>query len=168
VSQRLRGFEEVKKEHRQNKKTIVVEQMGEQTLYAPITLPVRADVRSAGYDIYLPLDVTLLPGRKTLIWTDIKAYMQEDEVLEIYPRSSLGIKQGIMFGNTVGIIDSSYYGNEGNDGNIGLSLLNTSGVGVELKAGDRIAQGIFKKYLKTDNDTTLSDTRTGGMGSSGK
>jgi dUTP pyrophosphatase len=165
---KLRGFEIVKDEHRQNKKTVTVEQMGTHTIYAPITLPTRADVRSAGYDFYLAQDVTLLPAQKTLVWLDVKAYMQEDEVLEIYPRSSLGIKQGIMLGNTVGIIDSSYYENIGNDGNIGLSLLNTSGVGVELKAGSRVCQGIFKKFLVADNDTALSTERTGGIGSSGK
>jgi dUTP pyrophosphatase len=163
-----RGFKEVAKEHRQNKKEINVEQMGPQTFYAPITLPTRADHRSAGYDFYLAQDVTLLPAQKTLVWLDVKAYMEEDEVLEIYPRSSLGIKQGIMLGNTVGIVDSSYYENPNNDGNIGLSLLNTSGVGVELKAGERVCQGIFKKYLVADNDTTLSTERIGGIGSSGK
>lgn len=166
---RLRGFEIVKDEHRQHKvemKNHFENKMD--TLYANITLPTRADRRSAGYDFYLPVDVILLPAQKTLIWLDVKAYMQEDEVLEIYPRSSLGIKQGIMLSNTVGIVDSSYYSNVGNDGNIGLSLLNTSGIGVELKAGERVAQGIFKKFLTTDDDTTLASERIGGIGSSGK
>lgn len=163
-----RGFEIVTEKHKQNKKEVTVPGMGTQVLYADIQLPTRNDHRSAGYDFYLPQDVILLPGRKTLIWLDVKAYMQEDEVLEIYPRSSIGIKQGIMLSNTVGIIDASYYENEGNDGNIGLSLLNTSGVGVELKKGERVAQGVFKKFLTVDNDEPLNDVRKGGMGSSGK
>lgn len=164
----IRGFKEVAKKHRQNFKEVNVEQVGIQTFYAPITLPTRNDRRSAGYDLYLPMNVMLLPAQKTLIWLDVKAYMQEDEVLEIYPRSSIGIKQGIMLSNTVGIIDSSYYENPDNDGNIGLSLLNTSGRGVEFKAGERIAQGIFKKYLVADDDTPLNESREGGIGSSGK
>lgn len=163
-----RGFEEVKQEHRQNFRDISVEHLGSHRIYAPITKPTRNDVQSAGYDFYLPMDITLLPAQKTLIWLDIKAYMKEDEVLEIYPRSSLGIKQGIMLSNTVGIIDASYYENPDNDGNIGVSLLNTSGRGVELKAGERIAQGIFKKYLVADDDTVLNESRTGGIGSGGK
>jgi dUTP pyrophosphatase len=165
---KLRGFEEVKKEHRQNKKEVNVEQMGVQVFYAPITLPTRGTRRSAGYDFYLAQDVTLLPAQKTLLWSDVKAYMQEDEVLELHIRSSLGIKQGIILSNITGIIDSDYYENPDNDGNIGFSLLNTSGRGVELKAGDRVAQGIFQKYLVADDDKPLQELRTGGTGSSGK
>jgi dUTP pyrophosphatase len=165
----IRGFEVVKDEHKQNKKLVVdpFTQLPVE-VYAPINLPARATRRSAGYDFYLPQDVTLLPAQKTVIWTDVKAYMQEDEVLELYPRSSLGIKQGIMFSNTVGIIDSDYYQNVGNDGNIGLALLNTSGRGVELKAGERIAQGIFKKFLRADVDTVITEERVGGTGSTGE
>ena len=160
-----RKFYEVKKEHRQNKKTVTIEQMGTQEVYAPITLPTRATAKSAGHDIYLPMDVTLLPGRKTLIWTDVKVEMESDEVVLIVPRSSLGIKQGIMLSNTVGVIDSDYFENPGNDGNIGLSLLNTSGVGVELKAGERVAQAIFVKYGVTDD--TVDAERVDGIGSTG-
>lgn len=164
---KTRGFELVQDEHRQHK--LMVNAMGtEQIVYPGIVLPTRNDKRSAGYDIYLPTKVMLLPAQKTLIWLDIKAYMMEDEVLEIYPRSSLGIKQGIMLSNTVGIVDSSYYGNPDNDGNIGISLLNTSGRGVELQAGERVVQGIFKKYLVVDDDRPLNEERVGGIGSSGK
>lgn len=164
---KTRGFETVQDGHRQHFTDVNVNGK-EQRIYAEIQLPVRSDARSAGYDFYLPTDLTLLPGRKQLVWLDVKAYMQEDEVLQLYPRSSLGIKQGIMLGNTVGIIDSSYYSNPHNDGNIGISLLNTSGVGVQLKRGERVCQGIFMKYLTADSDTVLNTERTGGIGSSGK
>lgn len=163
---KTRGFEVVRDEKRIHKQEVKV---GGKvvTVYYDIHLPVRADSRSAGYDIFCPVDVKLLPMQKMLLFTDVKAYMQEDEVLELYPRSSLGIKKGLMLSNTVGIIDSSYYENESNDGNIGLPLLNTTGKTIELKAGERICQAIFKKFLVADQDETLSDTRTGGMGSSG-
>ncbi len=93
--------------------------------------------------------------------------MQKDEVLELYVRSSIGVKKGIVLSNGTGIIDSTYYGNSGNDGNIGLPLWNTSNKRVVLEANERIAQGVFKKYLTIDNDTPLSQERTGGFGSSG-
>jgi dUTP pyrophosphatase len=80
----------------------------------------------------------------------------------------MGIKKGLMLSNTVGIIDASYYENEGNDGNIGLPLLNTSGRGMEIKRGDRICQGIFVPYLLTDEDKPLHEARIGGFGSSGE
>lgn len=166
--ERKRGFEVVKEEHRQNKHIVDIKGMGKTTIYPDIKLPTRGTRTSAGYDFYLPKDVILLPAQKTLIWTDVKAYMQEDEVLQLHIRSSLGIKQGVILSNITGIIDSDYFENPSNDGNIGISLLNTSGRGVELKAGERVMQGIFMKYLTVDNDVPLNATRTGGVGSSGK
>jgi len=163
---KIRGFSIVSEAHRQHKQNVKV---GNKviTVHHDIDLPVRADERSAGYDFYCPIDIMLHPGEKKIIFTDVKAYMLPDEVLSIYPRSSMGIKKGLMLSNTVGVIDSSYYENESNDGNIGLPLLNTSGKGLVIKAGERVAQGIFTKYLVADQDNTLSDTRTGGIGSSG-
>jgi len=163
----MRGFEEVQDEHKKYGERVTVHGKT-QIIYPEVILPTRADARSAGYDFYAPIDIIVPPQGKTLLWTNVKAYMQEDEVLQIYPRSSMGIKKGLMLSNTVGIIDSSYYGNPDNDGNIGLALLNTSGKGITIKAGERIAQGIFIKYLRADNDETLHEERTGGFGSSGK
>lgn len=162
-----RGFEPVNDAHVHYKQKVVVH--GKEKLFAPeIQLPVRADARSAGYDFFAPTDITLLPAQKTLIWTNVKAYMGDGEVLMLFPRSSLGIKQGVMLGNTVGVIDASYYSNPDNDGNIGISLLNTSGKAIKLKRGERIVQGVFIPYLTADADETLSDSRSGGIGSSGK
>ena len=165
---RIRGFEVVANAHR-TAFDIFTDEKGKKVQFPKdIRLPKRADKRSAGYDFYLPKDITLLPKQKMLIFLDVKAYMEDDEVLELYIRSSLAVKQGIMLSNNVGIVDSSYYSNDGNDGNIGISLVNTSGVTVELKAGERIVQGIFKKYLTVDNEEVLNDERNGGIGSSGK
>jgi dUTP pyrophosphatase len=151
---KVRGFEFVK--------GLEKEEMGN-----PI-LPTRADANSAGYDFYAPHDVTLEPGKRVLIFTHIKAYMQPYEVLKIYIRSSLAVKQGLMLANNVGIIDASYYNNEGNEGDIGICLVNTSPKTVEIKAGDRIAQGIFEVYLTADGDAIQGGKRKGGFGSSGK
>ena len=133
-----------------------------------IQLPVRGDSRSAGYDLRTPVKVVLAPGERKLVFTDVKAYMQEDEVLELYVRSSIGVKKGIVLSNGTGIIDSSYYSNESNDGNLGLALWNTTDKEVILEAQERICQGVFKKYLTVDDDICLKETRTGGFGSTDK
>lgn len=148
----MRYFEVVKDEFRKNK--------GE------IKLPTRATEHSAGYDFYSPINVTIQPNETTMIWTDIKAHMYYDNTLLIIPRSSMG-KQPVMIANTVGLIDSDYYGNESNDGNIGFRLLNLGNTPYEIKVGDRIGQGIFIKYniVKDDNVTTK---RESGFGHSGK
>ena len=89
--------------------------------------------------------------------------MLPDEVLMLYVRSSIGIKKGLVLANGTGIIDSSYYPN-----NIGICLFNTSNIPVKILKGDRIAQGIFMKYLTADNDEVLNKSRKGGFGSSGR
>lgn len=151
----MRGFEIVKDEHRKYKDVDII-------------LPKRGDSASGGYDFYLPCDVTLQPGERVLIMSDVKAYMEKNEVLMMYVRSSIGIKKGIVLSNGTGIIDSSYYSNKGNDGNIGFALLNMNDDVVVLKAGERICQGIFMKYLITDNDETIHQERIGGFGSSNR
>ena len=165
---KTRGFEIVSNQHRTAFDVFTDEKRQEHKFPKEITLPTRSDVKSAGQDFYLPKDLDLLPMQKTIIWTDVKAYMQDDEVLEIYIRSSLAVKSGLMLSNNVGIVDASYYNNESNDGNIGLAVVNTTGQTVKLKEGQRIAQGIFKKYLTADEDTSTSEKRKGGVGSSGK
>lgn len=128
-----------------------------------IKLPTRATEYSAGYDFYSPVDITIEPQESVMIWTDVKAHMYYDNALIIIPRSSMG-KQPIMIANTVGLIDNDYYGNEDNDGNIGFRLLNLGKTPYEIKAGDRIGQGIFIKYGTVKNDNTIS-RRSGGFGS---
>lgn len=165
---KIRGFEIVKDEARTAKDIFKDEKGNQHAFNVDITLPTRADKGSAGYDFYIPKETVLLPAQKTLLFTDVKAYMQEGEVLELYIRSSLAVKKGIMLSNNVGIVDASYYNNEGNDGNIGIALVNTSGKAVTLAKGERVAQGIFKSFLVADEDETLNEERTGGIGSSGK
>lgn len=131
-------------------------------------LPTRADNRSAAYDLYTPIDFSLKPGYSTIIPTDVKAYMEDDEVLLVFVRSSIGIKKHLALCNGTGVIDSSYVDNQDNEGNILLALINNGTEEQFFKAGDRIAQGLFTKYLVTDDDKPLSDKRIGGIGSSGK
>lgn len=131
-----------------------------------ITLPVRSDPRSAGYDFYSPVDIVIPPKESRLFFTDVKAYMEDDEVLMLYVRSSMG-KTPVVIANGTGIIDASYYGNPDNDGNIGFRLLNLGKEDYVIRRGDRIGQGVFMKYLITDDDNATGD-RCGGFGSSGK
>lgn len=155
IKLRERGFEIIKDEHRKHSDI-------------EIQLPTRGDSRSAGYDFYSNETVVLQPKQSHLFWTDVKSYMLDDEVLSIHVRSSIGTKKDLMLKNTTGIIDSSYYENVSNDGNIGICLVNMGDKIQKIEKGERIAQGIFTKYLITDNDVCLKLERTGGFGSSGK
>lgn len=149
---KMRGFEIVKEEMRKTK--------GE------VTLPTRGSKVSAGYDFYSPVDIMLKPNGKTCVWSDVKAYMQEGEVLLLFVRSSIGIKKGLALSNGTGVIDADYYSNSSNDGNIGIALYNYSDKIVEIKKGERICQGVFVPFLEADNGNT-DKKRVGGIGSTG-
>lgn len=143
-----RGFEFVSEQHKKHDN---------------VKLPLRGTKYSAGYDFFSNDSVTIKPGEKYLFWTDIKAYMLYNEVLEVYVRSSIAIKKGLIMCNQVGIIDSDYFSNESNDGNIGVCLKNNTNIDVNIEVGERIAQGIFKNFLESDNCNS-EDERTGGIG----
>ena len=135
-----------------------------------ITLPVRKTKHSAGYDIAAAEDVVIpsyKPGIKpTLIPTGLKAYCMEDEYFMLVNRSS-GPKKGLLMANSIGIIDSDYYGNVDNDGHFYFQFWNVSDHDLEIKKGDIIGQVIFQKFLITDDDKA-EGIRTGGFGSTDK
>lgn len=131
-------------------------------------LPKRSTQHSAGYDIAIIADIVILPSEIKLGVTGIKAYMQDDEVLMLYPRSSLPRRYHLTIPNNVGIIDKDYYGNPENDGAIFVSLHNFGTKTVHLKKGERVAQGIFQKYLVNPDEFPVNEVRNGGFGSTGK
>lgn len=133
--------------------------------YDYVMLPKRATEGSAGYDFYLPYDLTIKPNESVKVYTGIRAKINPDYVLMIFPRSGLGTKYHLMLDNTVGVVDSDYY-NALNEGHIIVSLTNHSEKLLELKRGDRFAQGVFLKFGITTDDDASGD-RTGGYGSTG-
>ena len=93
----------------------------------------------------------------------IRCKIDEGYVLEIYPRSSLGFKYQTMLANTVGIIDSDYY-KALNEGHIIIALMNMGTKDLVIKAGDRFAQGLFKRFYLAEEEEVNKD-RIGGFGS---
>lgn len=134
--------------------------------YEGVMLPARSTKTSAGYDFYAPYDFEIPAGESLMIWSQTKCYMETDDVLILMPRSSMG-RYGIRFANTVGVIDSDYVDNPNNEGEIAFPFVNTGKATWSVKKGDKIAQGIFTKYLVTDDDSVTAE-RTGGFGSTGR
>lgn len=146
--QKIRGFELVK------------------NAPADTILPRRSTKGSAGYDFYAPYDIILTPHNcSKLVFLNVKAYMQPDEKLQMYIRSSLAVKSNITL-ETSGLIDSDYYSNPDNDGNIGVKFRNNGNEPIVITKGTRCCQGVFGKYLVADGDD-VNETRTGGYGSTG-
>ena len=136
-------------------------------VYTNIKLPKRATTGSAGYDFYTPEDIVLVPGGTAKIPTGIRVTMENDWVLNLYPRSGLGFKYRLQLNNTVGIIDSDYFYSD-NEGHIFAKITNDSNEDktIALRAGDGFMQGIFLQYGITNDDDTRG-VRNGGFGSTG-
>ncbi|MDD5901712.1 MAG: deoxyuridine 5'-triphosphate nucleotidohydrolase [Lachnospiraceae bacterium] len=134
-------------------------------LYDEIKLPQRATGGSAGYDFFAPYDLNFPPNRTNKIPTGIRVKMNDDYVLMCFPRSGLGFKYRMRLDNTVGVVDSDYYGSN-NEGHIFLKMTNETLDGKELKIhqGDAFAQGVFLQYGITVDDEA-DGIRNGGFGS---
>ena len=140
-----------------------LKKQGYQASYEDVKVPQRATQGSAGYDFYIPFDIAIKPNELVKIPTGIRCFIENEYVLQIYPRSSLGFKYQLCLANTVGIIDSDYY-NADNEGHIIIALVNRGDKTVELKKGDRFVQGIFTKYYLAQEEEN-NKVRTGGFGS---
>ncbi|MGF3214756.1 dUTP diphosphatase [Facklamia sp. P12945] len=160
-----------------------------------IRIPQRQTKYSAGYDIEAAETVVLpsfwkqsvyylihntflmIKGQETMkeddLWqatlvpTGLKAYMMENEYLKIVNRSSGSYKHQTTLPNGIGIIDRDYYNNEKNEGHIYIQLINYGLKDRTIHKGERIAQGIFSKFLQVDDDQVVNSDRQGGFGSSG-
>lgn len=129
-------------------------------------LPSRNTAFSAGYDFVSPIDITIKPNEIAKISTGVKAIMLPDEFLMLTVRSSLGTKRNLRMATGTSIVDADYACNPDNDGDIIIPLYNYGKEDQVIQAGERIAQGVFIKYLSTDNDHSENE-RTGGFGSTG-
>ena len=137
-------------------------------LYDSISLPKRSTCNSAGYDIKSLEDYVLKPGESHSFKTGLKVSMNSDEMLFLIVRSSVGFKYDVCLSNNVGVIDSDYYNNPDNEGHMAIKLINHGEKDFIIKEGDRIAQGIFIKYLTVDDEEKINNKRTGGIGSTNK
>ena len=139
--------------------------MNDKELYDNLILPTRSTKNSAGYDIRSIENVIIPPHESKAVKTGLKVCMNSDEVLYIYIRSSLGFKYDVCLTNNVGVIDSDYYNNVDNEGHFQVKLSNNGNMPFHVNVNDRIAQGVFMKYLTVDDEEEIKEERNGGIGS---
>ena len=132
-----------------------------------VKLPKRKTKKSAGYDFFAVENFTLYPNKLCIVPTGVKAYMEDDEVLYLHIRSSVAFKRGVRMLNSIGVIDADFVDNPDNEGEISLGLLSHNDDIVHIQKGERIAQGVFHKFLITDDDDA-EGKRVGGIGSTDK
>lgn len=105
--------------------------------------------------------------RPTLVSTGMKCKLNPSTYLELSMRSSTPLKYWLVMANGEGIIDSDYYNNPDNEGEIFFQVINFSPYCIQLHKNDVIGQGIIKSYYTTYDDNAKG-TRTGGFGSTGQ
>ena len=134
------------------------------TKFKGAIIPQRETEASAGYDIAAYYDGQIEPHETVMIATGIKCRMEKTEHLQLHLRSSVSIYNNLMIACGFGIIDADYYNNSKNEGHIYIPIRNLGDTTFYYKKGEKLAQGIFVPFLKTDSDNA-SGKRVGGYGS---
>ena len=128
-------------------------------------MPVRATEFSAGYDLCVINDSpkTIRPGETYIFDTGVKVHMEKDDVFQVHIRSSVGIKRNLILSNVTGIIDADFHDT------IKMAITNVGQFAQIVDTNERIAQGIFTKYLVVDGEEKAEkkpkNKRKGGIGS---
>lgn len=125
--------------------------------------PTRSTKKAAGYDIRSNQDIVIQPGTKEVVHTGVTVICNDDEFLDLRIRSGLAFRNDLTLQNDAGVIDADYYPKE-----IMAMIRNEGTEPFVIKKGDRIVQGIFLKYLITDDDSeNEKQERTDGLGHTG-
>ena len=124
-------------------------------------IPTKNTPQSAGFDMYSPLNYTILPGERKVIETNIRVVLPGNTYGNITARSGLAARFGIIV--AANTIDRDY------EGGIAVILINLGQDTFEIKEGDRISQLVVIPYVTNNNVDTFKQYRgIDGLGSSGR
>jgi dUTP pyrophosphatase len=121
---------------------------------------------ACAFDLAPVEDATIAPGEIVRLRTGLVVRVPDGYVLLVAARSSLAKKHGLCVPQGVGIVDNDYCGPADE---LLLQLLNFTAAPVEVKKGERIAQGIFVPFARAAFSTVdaMSNPSRGGYGSTG-
>jgi dUTP pyrophosphatase len=128
-------------------------------------LPRYETAESAAFDLTSVANVTISPGKVALVPTGLVIKVPHRMFLGIFARSSTPLKRGLMVANGVGVIDPDYCGP---DDEIKIAVMNFTDDDVLVRAGERLAQGIFLEAPKVEwVEAEPRETSRGGFGATG-
>ena len=128
-------------------------------------LPAYQTSQAAGFDLAAVDDVVVAPGRVALVPTGLVFKVPLRMFLGIFARSSTPVKRGLMVANGVGVVDPDYCGATDE---VKIAVMNFTDEPVTVRAGDRVAQGIFLAAPLVEwVEAGADDPARGGFGSSG-
>ena len=131
-----------------------------------VSLPRYESQGAAAFDLAAAQDTTIQPGQVALVPTGLVVEVPPGMFLAIFARSSTPLKRGLMVANGVGIVDRDYCGPRDE---VKIALLNFTQAAVDVRAGDRIAQGVLlptSQVIWEEVEEVRKDSR-GGFGSTG-
>jgi dUTP pyrophosphatase len=123
---------------------------------------------AAGFDLAASEDIVIEPRSIALVPTGLVVEVPAGYFLGIFARSSTPLKRGLMVANGVGVIDSDYCGETDE---IKIQVLNFTDRSVQVRAGDRLAQGLVIPVARVewqDTGDPLRDGARGGFGATGE
>jgi dUTP pyrophosphatase len=135
-------------------------------LDSTVPLPTYGTNEAAGFDLAASQDVRVAPGQIALVPTGLVIEVPSGHFLAIFARSSTPLKRGLMVANGVGVLDPDYCGP--ND-EVKIQVLNISGAEVQVKRGDRLAQGVVlpASRVSWQEVNELREVTRGGFGATG-
>lgn len=133
-------------------------------LHSSVPLPAYQTAGAAGFDLAATEDVRIEAGAVALVPTGLVIQVPEGYFLGIFARSSTPLRRGLIVSNGVGVIDADYCGATDE---IKIQVLNVTSAPVTVKAGDRIAQGLFIPVARAAWHETTEDLRAGSRGGFG-
>ena len=121
---------------------------------------------SAGFDLAAAHDVTVRPREIVLVRTGLVIEVPTGHFLAVFARSSTPMKRGLVVSNGVGVIDPDY---SGPDDEVMIQVLNVTDTPVEVRCGDRLAQGIILPAPRVtwQEVTEIREVTRGGFGATG-
>ncbi len=131
-----------------------------------VALPAYQTTGAAGFDLAASVAMTVQPGEVTLVPTGLVIEVPAGHLLGVFARSSTPLKRGLMVANGVGIVDSDYCGPTDE---IKIEVFNFTSSPVDIRPGDRLAQGVILPYVRAEwsESSTPARAARGGFGSTG-
>ena len=131
-----------------------------------VPLPQYETSGAAGFDLAASVALTVAPGQVVRVPTGRVIAGPEGHVLAVFARSSTPLKRGLMVANGVGLVDSDY---RGPADEIKIEVVNFTQAPVQIRRGDRLAQGVVLSFVRADWQEQVEATAPtrGGFGSTG-
>lgn len=131
-----------------------------------IKFPKYGTDEAAAFDFEASEEITIPAQKIGLVKTGLFIQCPENYFLAIFSRSSTAGKKGLSQPHGVGVLDRDYAGP--ND-EVLIMVYNFTDSPVTVKAGERIAQGIFlpTQRVEWEESETLRENSRGGFGSTG-